>query len=59
MARGRRETSSPSDIDLTLFGDRLISGELGAIAEELDDLLLPYQIDLSLFHQLDRAKNLF
>jgi len=45
-----------SDIDLTLLGDRLTSAELGAIADELDELLLPYQIDLSIFHQLDHEK---
>ena len=42
-----------SDIDLTLLGDNLTSAELGAIADELDDLLLPYQIDLSIFHLLE------
>ena len=44
-----------SDIDFTLLGDRLTSAELGAIADELDDLLLPYQIDLSIFHQIDHV----
>ena len=45
-----------SDIDLTLLGDRLTSAELGSIADELDELLLPYQIDLSIFHRLDHEK---
>jgi type I restriction enzyme S subunit len=45
-----------SDIDLTLIGDGLASQELAAIDEELDDLLLPYQIDLSIFDQLDHVK---
>ena len=45
-----------SDIDLTLIGTHLTSAELGAIAEELDDLLLPYQIDLSIFHKLNQEK---
>ena len=45
-----------SDIDLTLLGDCLTSAELGAIVDELDDLLLPYQIDLSIFHQLNHEK---
>jgi predicted nucleotidyltransferase len=50
-------TSKPgSDIDLTLLGDSLTSAELGAIADELDDLLLPYQIDLSIFHQIDHER---
>lgn len=42
-----------SDIDLTLIGSGLGLTELFRIENELDDLLLPYQIDLSLFHQID------
>ncbi len=42
-----------SDIDLTLKGDALTHRELGKIDMELDDLLLPYKIDLSLFRQID------
>jgi len=42
-----------SDIDLTLFGESLTSLELGIIEEELDGLLLPYQIDLSIFHRIE------
>ena len=42
-----------SDIDLALFGESLTSLELGLIDEELDDLLLPYQIDLSIFHRIE------
>ncbi len=45
-----------SDIDLTLIGQHLTSAELGAIADELDDLLLPYQIDLSIFQKLNHEK---
>jgi uncharacterized protein len=36
-----------SDIDLTLCGCRLGPTQLARIDEALDDLLLPYQIDLS------------
>ncbi len=38
-----------SDIDLALFGDKLDQTIIGRIDEELDDLLLPYRFDLSLF----------
>ncbi|MGB9753243.1 nucleotidyltransferase domain-containing protein [Roseiflexus castenholzii] len=39
-----------SDIDLTLIGgDDLDLAVLGKIMDELDDLLLPYTFDLSLF----------
>jgi len=41
-----------SDIDLTLQGDRLTSAQLGAIFDELDELLLPYRIDLSIYHHI-------
>lgn len=41
-----------SDIDLTLKGD-LTYQQLLRIETELDDLLLPYKIDLSLYELLD------
>ncbi len=41
-----------SDIDLTLKGD-LIYQQLLRIETELDDLLLPYKVDLSLCELLD------
>ena len=44
-----------SDIDLTLYGDRLALPQLDAIASKLDDLLLPYTIDLSIFALLNNA----
>jgi predicted nucleotidyltransferase len=45
-----------SDIDLTLFGEGLEYSEMMDIAMELDDLLLPYMIDLSIFEKLDHAE---
>lgn len=42
-----------SDIDLTLLGEGLDSGLMARISSELDDLLLSYSIDLSVFSQLD------
>jgi predicted nucleotidyltransferase len=44
-----------SDIDLTLMGDGLDYDELMTILDELDELLLPYTIDLSIFEKLDHA----
>ena len=41
-----------SDIDLTLCGSELNHTLLTRIGNELDDLLLPYQIDLSLLSSL-------
>lgn len=45
-----------SDIDLTLKGEGLALAELLKIADELDELMLPYKIDLSLLHQLDNPQ---
>ena len=45
-----------SDIDLTLYGPALSFDQLGQIANELDDLLLPYTIDLSIFSQLSHPE---
>lgn len=41
-----------SDIDLTLLGDTVDQHIVSRIAEELDDLLLPYRIDLSIFRRI-------
>jgi predicted nucleotidyltransferase len=41
-----------SDIDLTLVGEQLSLNVQFRIDESLDDLLLPYKIDLSLFNQI-------
>lgn len=42
-----------SDIDLTLEGDAITAEQVNRILLELDDLLLPYTIDLSLKRQID------
>jgi uncharacterized protein len=41
-----------SDIDLTITGEDVTLFELMKIETELDDLLLPYKIDLSLLHKI-------
>lgn len=45
-----------SDIDVCLKGEKLTLPLLLEIGNELDDLLLPYKIDLSLFHTLDNPE---
>lgn len=42
-----------SDIDLTLTGENLNFSTLLKIENELDDLFLPYQIDLSIMSKID------
>jgi predicted nucleotidyltransferase len=51
-SRAKGNYRAGSDIDLTLFGSALTPAECATIAEALDDLLLPYSIDLSLFAEL-------
>lgn len=55
-SRAKGNFKPGSDIDLTLIGNALTTTTLGDIDDALDDLLLPYQIDLSLFHQIDNAQ---
>jgi type I restriction enzyme S subunit len=55
-SRAKGNFKTGSDIDLTLYGEKLSSRLLGDIAEALDDLLLPYTIDLSIFDDLNHAK---
>jgi len=52
-SRAKGNHKNGSDIDLTLKGgDRLTLVLLNRIMNDLDDLLLPYQIDLSIFNQI-------
>ncbi|NLY14396.1 MAG: nucleotidyltransferase domain-containing protein [Gammaproteobacteria bacterium] len=44
-----------SDIDLTIQGEALDLSTLLAIENQIDDLLLPWTIDLSLMHKIDNA----
>lgn len=41
-----------SDVDITLVGDKLTHEDLNRIILAIDDLLLPYLFDISIFHQL-------
>ncbi|MDR3502213.1 MAG: restriction endonuclease subunit S [Legionella sp.] len=55
-SRAKGNFKPGSDIDLSLYGETISSKELGEISSELDDLLLPYSIDLSIFKDIDHAK---
>ena len=55
-SRAKGNYKPGSDIDLTLHatkGAHIDYRELGNILEEIDDLLLPYTVDLSVFEQLN------
>ncbi len=42
-----------SDIDLILIGENLDLTSINRIETEIDDLLLPYSFDISIYHQLE------
>jgi len=55
-SRAKGNYKRSSDIDLTLFGEALGFADLLKIMTELDDLLLPYTFDLSIFHMIDHEE---
>jgi len=54
-SRAKGTHRNGSDIDLTLLGDGLTYSLLNRIETEIDDLLLPYTLDLSLYSSIDNA----
>jgi uncharacterized protein len=53
-SRAKGNYKPGSDIDLTLYGgEDLTLRILLRLMSEMDDLLLPYTIDLSIFHTID------
>nr|WP_240476467.1 nucleotidyltransferase domain-containing protein [Marinobacterium rhizophilum] len=51
-SRAKGNFKPGSDVDLTLEGAELSVQVLNEVAWALDDLLLPYQIDLSILEQI-------
>jgi nucleotidyltransferase substrate binding protein (TIGR01987 family) len=54
-SRAKGDYHPGSDIDLALKGDTITLAQLFQIENQLDDLLLPYKIDLCLLHKLDNT----
>ena len=52
-SRAKGNFRDGSDIDLTLIGEGVNLSMLLKIEEEIDDLLLPYTTDLSIFPKID------
>lgn len=52
-SRAKGTQREGSDIDLTLVAPTLTLPDLLKIENEIDDLMLPYKVDLSLFHHID------
>lgn len=51
-SRAKGNYRKGSDIDIVLKGKELNYQTLSELASQLDDLLLPYSFDISLFHQI-------
>jgi predicted nucleotidyltransferase len=52
-SRAKGNFKNGSDIDLTLFGDKnLTSDVLYHIKSDMDDLPIPYKVDLSIFRHM-------
>jgi len=45
-----------SDIDLTLIGENLDLSSLFKIENDIDDLLLPYKTDISIFQKIENPE---
>ncbi len=54
-SRAKGNYRNGSDIDLTLIGSNIDFDMLLKIENELDDLLLPYKIDLSIFNKIENS----
>jgi len=54
-SRAKGNYKSSSDIDLTMKGDKLNFSLQLKIENELDDLLIPYKIDLSIYHSIENT----
>jgi len=55
-SRAKGNHKKGSDIDLTVCGEALTVPVLMTIMNELDDLLLPWMIDLSIFDHITHVK---
>ena len=51
-SRAKGNFKPGSDIDLTLIGEKLDAKTLGQLDSELDDMLLPYEFDISILSKL-------
>jgi uncharacterized protein len=54
-SRAKGDFKTGSDIDLTLHAPSLTFSELLKLENDIDSLLLPYKVDLSLHHQIESA----
>jgi predicted nucleotidyltransferase len=55
-SRAKGNFSNGSDIDFVLKGKELNQAILNKIRRELDDLLLPYTIDIAIYNKIDNPE---
>jgi uncharacterized protein len=55
-SRAKGNFKTGSDVDLTLLGAGVTQKILGQIQDELEDGLLPYRFDLSIFAKITHAE---
>lgn len=55
-SRAKGNYKNGSDIDLTLTGEDLNLTLINKIETEIDELLLPYTFDISIYHQLENPE---
>lgn len=55
-SRAKGNYKPGSDIDLTLYGPKLTQHMRADIADAMDELLLPYTVDLSLYDDLKNSE---
>ena len=55
-SRAKGNFRNGSDIDLTIFGTGIDETMLDRIAAEIDDLLLPHTVDLSIFDTIENRE---
>jgi len=55
-SRAKGNFRNGSDIDLVLIGESLALSDQFKIETELDDLLLPYEIDLAIYHKIENEE---
>lgn len=52
-SRAKGNFKPGSDIDLTIKSPHMTLSDLMRLENEIDDIFLPYKLDISLFHQIE------
>jgi len=55
-SRAKGNFKSGSDIDLVLVAPEMTTSDLLKIESQIDELSLPYKVDLSILHQIDNSE---